>query len=388
MAGGCVSHGCPGDPSLSREAMCHAWISGTISDADLLRIEAAAGTRLDNPGATRSGADLRGRHRDLPGRPTAARHLPFASVTALDHLGATELRATVKAYRDALAAHREPINRLNVYPVPDGDTGTNMSLTLVSVADDVDAAGDALVDVCAAISKGSLMGARGNSGVILSQVLRGLVSRDRRERRGRRARPGPGDAGRHRRRLPGGHAAGRGHDPHRRARGHRGGRGARGRRCRRRLVAVLEAARTRGRGVARADARPPPGPRRGRRGRRRRRRVPAAARLDAARGRRPPDARARRSGRGRCAPTPTSCTRPSTTRTTACPTCATRSCTSSRRTTRPSPPSRTCGRASATRSWSWAATASGTATSTPTTSAPPSRRPSTAGVPGRSGSPT
>jgi hypothetical protein len=97
-------------------------------------------------------------------------------VTALDHLGATELRATVKAYRDALAAHREPINRLNVYPVPDGDTGTNMSLTLVSVADDVDAAGDALLDVCAAISKGSLMGARGNSGVILSQVLRGLVS--------------------------------------------------------------------------------------------------------------------------------------------------------------------------------------------------------------------
>ena len=65
-------------------------------------------------------------------------------MTALDHLGATELRATVKAYRDALAAHREPINRLNVYPVPDGDTGTNMSLTLVSVADDVDAAGDAL----------------------------------------------------------------------------------------------------------------------------------------------------------------------------------------------------------------------------------------------------
>jgi len=97
-------------------------------------------------------------------------------VTALDHLGATELRATVKAYRDALAAHREPINRLNVYPVPDGDTGTNMSLTLVSVSDDVDAATGSLADVCAAISKGSLMGARGNSGVILSQVLRGLVT--------------------------------------------------------------------------------------------------------------------------------------------------------------------------------------------------------------------
>ncbi|HKY64933.1 MAG TPA: DAK2 domain-containing protein, partial [Acidimicrobiales bacterium] len=97
-------------------------------------------------------------------------------MTVLDHLGATELRTTVLAYRDALAAHREPINRLNVYPVPDGDTGTNMSLTLVSVCDDLEGAGDGLGDVCTAISKGSLMGARGNSGVILSQVLRGLVS--------------------------------------------------------------------------------------------------------------------------------------------------------------------------------------------------------------------
>jgi DAK2 domain fusion protein YloV len=96
-------------------------------------------------------------------------------VTALEHLGAADLRAVVDAYRDALAAHREPINRLNVYPVPDGDTGTNMSLTLVSVADDVTAAGDGLAEVCKAISHGSLMGARGNSGVILSQVLRGLV---------------------------------------------------------------------------------------------------------------------------------------------------------------------------------------------------------------------
>jgi DAK2 domain fusion protein YloV len=96
-------------------------------------------------------------------------------VTVLDHLGAGELRATVHAYREALVAHREPINRLNVYPVPDGDTGTNMSLTLVSVCDDLDAAGDGLAEVCKAISHGSLMGARGNSGVILSQVLRGLV---------------------------------------------------------------------------------------------------------------------------------------------------------------------------------------------------------------------
>ena len=97
-------------------------------------------------------------------------------VTVLDQLEAADLRATVHAYSEALAAHREPINRLNVYPVPDGDTGTNMSLTLASVCDDLAAAGDDLAEVCKAISHGSLMGARGNSGVILSQILRGLVT--------------------------------------------------------------------------------------------------------------------------------------------------------------------------------------------------------------------
>ena len=110
------------------------------------------------------------------GRPRTARHLASTSVTVLDQLGAPDLRAAVHAYKEALAAHREPINRLNVYPVPDGDTGTNMSLTLASVCDDLDAAGEGLSEVCRAISHGSLMGARGNSGVILSQILRGLVS--------------------------------------------------------------------------------------------------------------------------------------------------------------------------------------------------------------------
>jgi hypothetical protein len=96
-------------------------------------------------------------------------------VTTLAHLGAAEIRAVVEAYQEALAAHREPINRLNVYPVPDGDTGTNMSLTLISVYDELAGTGDDLASVCKAVSHGSLMGARGNSGVILSQVLRGLV---------------------------------------------------------------------------------------------------------------------------------------------------------------------------------------------------------------------
>ncbi|MFZ6004884.1 MAG: DAK2 domain-containing protein [Actinomycetota bacterium] len=95
-------------------------------------------------------------------------------MTSLTRLGADELRAAVTGFRDALAAHKEGINRLNVYPVPDGDTGTNMALTLLSVCEEVQASGSDLASVCKAISHGSLMGARGNSGVILSQILRGI----------------------------------------------------------------------------------------------------------------------------------------------------------------------------------------------------------------------
>jgi uncharacterized protein len=97
-------------------------------------------------------------------------------MTTLTRLGADELRAAVAGFRDALAAHKEGINRLNVYPVPDGDTGTNMALTLLAVCEEVDASGNDLPSVCKAISHGSLMGARGNSGVILSQILRGVSS--------------------------------------------------------------------------------------------------------------------------------------------------------------------------------------------------------------------
>jgi DAK2 domain fusion protein YloV len=98
------------------------------------------------------------------------------AMTTLTRLGADELRAVVQGYRDALAAHKEGINKLNVYPVPDGDTGTNMALTLSAVCDELDTAPDDLAAVCKAISHGSLMGARGNSGVILSQILRGVAS--------------------------------------------------------------------------------------------------------------------------------------------------------------------------------------------------------------------
>ncbi len=93
----------------------------------------------------------------------------------LEALAATDLRAVVAGYADALAAHKVAINRLNVYPVPDGDTGTNMALTLESVVAELDAAGADMASVCKAISHGSLMGARGNSGVILSQILRGIT---------------------------------------------------------------------------------------------------------------------------------------------------------------------------------------------------------------------
>ena len=92
----------------------------------------------------------------------------------LERLGPDDLKAVVMAYRDALRAHQEPINRLNVYPVPDGDTGTNMALTVESVVAGLDGATE-MPDVCEAISRGSLMGARGNSGVILSQILRGIA---------------------------------------------------------------------------------------------------------------------------------------------------------------------------------------------------------------------
>ena len=75
-----------------------------------------------------------------------------------------------------LEAKKEWINELNVFPVPDGDTGTNMTLTIMSAASEVSSLVDPDMDTLAkAISSGSLRGARGNSGVILSQLLRGFT---------------------------------------------------------------------------------------------------------------------------------------------------------------------------------------------------------------------
>lgn len=76
----------------------------------------------------------------------------------------------------AIQAKKEYINELNVFPVPDGDTGTNMSMTISSAANEVAALDHpSMEDICKAISGGSLRGARGNSGVILSQLLRGFT---------------------------------------------------------------------------------------------------------------------------------------------------------------------------------------------------------------------
>ena len=84
-----------------------------------------------------------------------------------------------------LESNREWINELNVFPVPDGDTGTNMGMTVISAVREVMSVDDAedMKKVCKAISSGSLRGARGNSGVILSQLLRGFckVVRDHKE---------------------------------------------------------------------------------------------------------------------------------------------------------------------------------------------------------------
>ena len=90
---------------------------------------------------------------------------------------ANAIRTCFPIAAKVLADRAEEINKLNVFPVPDGDTGTNMSLTLGTVVKEVEAlpANATMDDIAKAITHGSLMGARGNSGVITSQILRGLA---------------------------------------------------------------------------------------------------------------------------------------------------------------------------------------------------------------------
>ena len=87
-----------------------------------------------------------------------------------------DILSAIAAASKNLSERKEEINRLNVFPVPDGDTGTNMSLTIESVVKNLSKLplGSSAADVRKAITTGALMGARGNSGVITSQILRGL----------------------------------------------------------------------------------------------------------------------------------------------------------------------------------------------------------------------
>jgi DAK2 domain fusion protein YloV len=92
-------------------------------------------------------------------------------------LTVTRAQALWSVGLQALEQRKQEINDLNVYPVPDGDTGTNMALTVKSIVEGVSRlpATSSQAEVCSAVSQSALMGARGNSGVILSQMIRGAM---------------------------------------------------------------------------------------------------------------------------------------------------------------------------------------------------------------------
>lgn len=95
---------------------------------------------------------------------------------SMNKIDAMMVRNCFLAGAKRIEENKELINELNVFPVPDGDTGTNMSLTIMAAAKDVAGLNNPTMEqVCKAISGGSLRGARGNSGVILSQLFRGFT---------------------------------------------------------------------------------------------------------------------------------------------------------------------------------------------------------------------
>ena len=101
------------------------------------------------------------------------------AVVAKETLDAKNLASLMYCFRDSLQEHKESLNSLNVYPVPDGDTGSNMTATLNAVVSEIESLEEniEMEKIINAISHGSLMGARGNSGVIISQILRGFVAK-------------------------------------------------------------------------------------------------------------------------------------------------------------------------------------------------------------------
>ena len=110
----------------------------------------------------------------MAGRAGNPPSLLCSGVAPLDSLTADHVDLLMRRYSEALAAHRSVIDALNVYPVPDGDTGTNMSLTLRAVVDALPADCD-LRSVCQAIYDSALAAGRGNSGIIVSQFLRAMA---------------------------------------------------------------------------------------------------------------------------------------------------------------------------------------------------------------------
>lgn len=92
-------------------------------------------------------------------------------------LSGRDLAMALEGARACLYEHRDELNLLNVFPIPDGDTGVNMFATMKSAVAAVDRVEDSSVSViAAAAARGALLGARGNSGVILSQILKGIAT--------------------------------------------------------------------------------------------------------------------------------------------------------------------------------------------------------------------
>ncbi len=93
----------------------------------------------------------------------------------MKNLNGEQFRVLLESGANALYNRKAEVDSMNVFPVPDGDTGTNMSLTIQNGIEEVKKSGSTdLFTISKVFSRGLLMGARGNSGVILSQIFRGL----------------------------------------------------------------------------------------------------------------------------------------------------------------------------------------------------------------------
>src|SRR5215210_6835568 len=101
---------------------------------------------------------------------------PVVMARGITYVDGPRLARSLFAAADWVAAGRDEIDRINVFPVPDGDTGTNFSLTLRAVADALRALGDApLPDTARTMARAAVLGARGNSGMMLAHFLMGFA---------------------------------------------------------------------------------------------------------------------------------------------------------------------------------------------------------------------